>query len=207
MGPACSRLLLMRKAPEQLEGHSSSGFCLKRHMWVIVLHFLSWPENRIAVLFVFRRQKVLPLSCMKSQIFDIIYKREIPEKLHFGTSPKDYYFFSLSSTQLKGIWKSCTASLQTDQPASFPSTVVTGLTPSQGTFQYCRINIFQQKIIPLENLSGSSTIRLEMFRIHQYAEHIFIRYSHTIISRYFKWLSPKKEQSRICPLKCQSQLK
>ena len=94
MIPACFGLLLMRKAPEQLEGHSRSGFCLKGHMWIIVLHFLSWQENRIAVLFVIGGQKVLPLSCTRSQIFDIIYKREILEKLHFGTSQKDYSFLA-----------------------------------------------------------------------------------------------------------------
>lgn len=105
MGPACFGLLLMRKAPEQLEGHSRSGFCLKGHTWAIMLHFSSWQGNRIAVLFVVEGQNVLPLSCTKSQIFVKIYKREIPEKLHFGTSQKDflfYFFFSLSYTQLAG---------------------------------------------------------------------------------------------------------
>lgn len=57
---------------------------------------------------------------------------------------------------------------------------------------YRRINNFQQKIVPLENFPGSSTTHLEMFSIYQYVGHILICYLHSIISRYFKFLSLKK---------------
>lgn len=102
MGTAYFGLLLMIKAPEQLEGHSSSGFCLKGHMWVIALLFLSWQENRIAVLFVVGGQKVLPLSCTKSQIFDLIYKKYLKNSILGHHKKIFFFFFSLSSTQLAG---------------------------------------------------------------------------------------------------------
>lgn len=91
MGTAYFGLLLMIKAPEQLEQHSSSRFCLKGHMWVIALHFLSWQENRIAVLFIVGGQKVLPLSCMKSQIFDLIYKKYLKNSI-LGHHKKIIFF-------------------------------------------------------------------------------------------------------------------
>lgn len=60
-------------------------------------------------------QKVLPLSCMKSQILDMTYKREILQKLIFRISQKKDFlgFFSLSSTQMvdegsgKATWPLC----------------------------------------------------------------------------------------------------
>lgn len=127
-----------------------------------------------------QRAKGSPIiMCKKSNIWHNLQKRKSP--FQDNTKRFLFFFFGLSSTQLAGEG-SVRATRPLCRPTNlphFPSTVVTGLTHSQRTSQYCRINIFQQKIVPLENLSGSPTIHLETFCIHQYAEHI-----HTLFTFY-----------------------
>lgn len=129
----------------------------------------------------------------KSNISHILWKYKYLKNSISGDHKK-ILFFSLSSTQLAGKGSGrATASLQTNQPAPFPSPLWQAWCAPRGLFNTVQSTFSSRKLFHQKPFSQLYCIFRSVSYIPAHWAYIFIRYSHSVISRSSQCLYKRKK--------------